>query len=131
MFYEINRIRKNSSEYYYKTKNELNQIIEISFYTFNEKSTISWSVELYIGKRKNKTKFFEECISTGKDGIKSLVWAKKCLEDFILFLQEELSDRNHTIFIYASNSKRMRIYEKKLSCINFKKGQNFLYKHIN
>ena len=130
-YYEIKRIRQDHLEYYYKTKNELNQIITISFYSFNVNGILkSWSVELYIGKRKNKSKSFEECLLTGKDGIKSLVWAKKCLEDFILFLTIEKNERNHNIFIYASNSKRMRVYTKSLSFLNFKKGQDFLYKNI-
>lgn len=130
-YYEIKRIRQDHLEYYYKTKNELNQIITISFYSFNVNGILkSWSVELYIGKRKHKSKFFEECVSTGKDGVKSLVWAKKCLEEFIAYLIEYQNERNHNIIIYASNSKRMRVYVRGLSSLDFKKGQNFLYKNI-
>ena len=131
MKYEIKIKEEDSHHYYYKTKNELNQIIEISFYVFNKTGTvISWGIELYIGKRNKKSKNFEECISTGKDGIKSLVWAKKCLEDFMLRLTNEQNSRNHTIFVYALNSKRMRVYVRGLSSLDFKKGQNFLYKNI-
>lgn len=130
-YYEIKKTRLNNNSYIYKTKNEFNQIIELEIYKFGKHNiTINWGLILYFGKRKDKIKSFEHCNSTGKDGIKSLVWTKKCLEDFIIFLSQDKS-RKHTIFVYALNSKRMRVYIKGLQSLNFKKGQNFLYKHIN
>ena len=130
-YYDVKMTKKDSHHYYYKTKNEANQIIQMTFYIFNNDNvTIKWSIELYIGKRNKKSKSFEECISTGKDGIKSLIWSKKCMKDFISFLTNNWSNRNHTIFVYAINSKRMKVYTKGLSSLDFKKGQNFLYKNI-
>ena len=65
--------------YIYKSRNECNQIIVCEVYrTYNETLNFAFYVTT---KRKHG---YQEGKTTGKDGIKSLLWAKKCLLDFIM-----------------------------------------------
>lgn len=87
--YEIVR-DYNKTEYFYKAKNCMNQslVFEVFIIELNEfsKSAI-WNITFYIcNKRKHG---YQSNKITGKDGIKSLLWAKKCLLDFIEYAKTE------------------------------------------
>jgi hypothetical protein len=117
--------------YAFKTKNECNQILNLElsscdFNVFNKADT--YNVKFYITtKRREGYQFLKQ---TGKDGIKSLVWAKKC----ILFFIQSVLRKDDRIVVFADDKKRMRVYEYALISAGFKattwQGQHCLmYKH--
>lgn len=103
--------------YCFKTKNEYGQILHLEIFSSDWnylRSADTYAVKFFItSKRKNGYQFLTQ---TGKDGIKSLAWAKKCI---IYFLQNIINDRDK-IIIFADNKKRMKIYEFGLTPIGFK-----------
>lgn len=116
--YEV-RINKNISDNLctiYQSVNSKNQIIQMSFMIDDVKLfpefTIYFVTFQIMSKRKHG---FQENVSTGKDGIKSLIWAKNCIKDFI---ENELYSGDK-IVIGASNSKRFRVYQKGLKDLRF------------
>ena len=104
----------------YQCKNDYNQTLRLEFsrwhYQFSNKE--QWFIIFYItDKKRHKYKFLEQ---TGKDGIKSLIWAKKCLLDFI---NNQIDKRvDNQIVIYWDNGKRFRVYEWGLKELGFQRS---------
>ncbi len=99
--------------YIYKSKNKSNQIIVFEvFRTIKNDLNVSFYITT---KRKDG---YQELKITGKDGIKSLVWAKKCLIDFIEFGKQNY--KGETLVVYPADDKRRKVYEYELLKIGFK-----------
>ena len=117
--YEINRTE--AKEYYdwyiYRAKNYKNQTIVFEIYkTVSEKiENIHWYITFYIAQKRKHG--FQQFKSTGKDGIKSLIWAKKCLIDFIEFIKE--THKDEYIIIYYDGNKRRNVYLYGLKSLGF------------
>ena len=112
--YEVNKVKEKGyvESYIYKTKNKAGQIMSCN---------ISWSIEgffyvcFYVTtKRKDG---FQKLETTGKDGISTLIWAKKCIIDFIKFGKDRYKGKS--ILIYADDRRRRDIYRRSLIPLGF------------
>lgn len=113
--YDINRIKDDNYEdsYTYKSKNEKGQIIVCEGYKTTE-GYINFS--FYIStKRKDG---YQEGKETGKDGVKSLLWAKKCLLDFIEFSKRKY--KGLILIVQSDDKRRKLVYERSLIPLGFK-----------
>lgn len=113
MGYEIEPI-KLSSDVIYRAKNDCGQIIELKFLCDEFDNCTYWCVSMWIGKRKRGYEYLNQ---TGRDGLKSLIWAKKCIIDFM-----ENGPRNYGknhILIAWDDNRRKRSYIRGLSDIGF------------
>nr|DAN43670.1 MAG TPA: hypothetical protein [Caudoviricetes sp.] len=98
--------------YIYKSRNEHNQIIICEVYrTYSETLNFAFFITT---KRKHG---YQEGKITGKDGIKSLLWAKKCLLDFIKYGHWKYP--GETLVVYPDDAKRRRVYEYALIPLGF------------
>ncbi len=103
--------------YTFKTKNECNQILQLELYScdfnaFNQAGT--YTAKFYITTKRREG--YQLLKQTGKDGIKSLSWAKKC----ILFFIQNILKKGDRIVVFADDKKRMRAYERGLITVGFK-----------
>ena len=76
---------------------------------------------LFVLRIKRKLNFLQGQI-TGKDGIKSLVWAYKCLIDCIEFLKCYYP--NSTLIVYGDTIRKQNIYQRYLLPLGFKIRQS-------
>ena len=114
--YDVN-IQKHKDyykAYYFKTKNMYNQtlFLEISPDRISQKNTMYFVTFTINSKRKQGYQYLK---STGKDGLKSLMWAKQCIEYFI----NNILNSEESIVIYADNSQRFKVYEYGLRKLKF------------
>lgn len=72
--------------------------------------------EFYITSKRKKG--YQEQQITGKDGINSLIWAKKCLLDFIEF--GKIHYKGDTLVVYPADVRRRIVYEYALLPLGFK-----------
>lgn len=127
--YEINPVEQPFGTFIYKSKNEFNQIITLKIQIWDDSiKVIRWNVYFRIGKNKNKYKDLEQMMVRGKDGLKSLLWAKNCIKDFInkISNDEFFIKRHNHIEVYWTNSKRRNVYERGLKDLGFIKEKGFL-----
>ena len=82
--------------------------------------TTSFNFEFFI-KDKRKSPYPENQI-TGRDGLKSLIWAYRCLKDSINFLKWKYP--YSTLYIFGDNKRKQRIYKRYLTPLGFKCKQN-------
>lgn len=119
--YEINK-QFNLVDYTYKyrTKNINNQQLVLDIYCCGDSdfsNDLLWNVEFYITTKRKKG--YQSLVSTGKDGIKSLIWAKNCIKDFIK--EKEFDNEfNNSILVNWEDSKRKKVYIYGLSKLGFK-----------
>jgi hypothetical protein len=99
----------------YKSKNDLGQIISMTFEYEGYSSLIYWNVVLWIGKN---YKGYEYKNQTGRDGLKSLLWAKKCLIDFMDKI--EIDGRTQHILIGWDTTSRKKAYYRGLYDLGFR-----------
>lgn len=105
--------------YFYQSKNECSQIIRCEFYeTVGPSNHFNFS---FCIKQKRKWNFPDGEI-TGKDGIKSLVWAYRCLLDCIDFLEWRYP--HSTLHIYGDTRRKQKIYNRYLLPLGFKITQD-------
>lgn len=113
--------------YHYTTKNEAGQILYLEFLKEETNKHTFYYVLFHIGKRKKGYQFME---TTGKDGLKSLLWAKACIKDFIeqvngngvLFFSDKI---RHTIIIRWDDIKRQAAYYRWLKSLRFYYGIDY------
>lgn len=101
--------------YYYKTKNLAGQTLLCELFRTNEPGMI-FNFSFCI-KRKRKDEFPHGQI-TGKDGLKSLIWAYNCLKDSISFMQWRY--KGATLMVIGEDIRRRKIYERYLIPLGFK-----------
>ena len=110
--------------YTYKSKNSQNQIISFEVWRDNWNSSKPkniWKVCFYITNKRKKG--FQYLTETGKDGIKSLIWAKNCLIDFIEFCKNSrYSTYENVIIIQFDDIRRRNVYNYGLKSLGFKFG---------
>ena len=121
MYEIVRRVEKDYVDAYsFKTKNEQGQPLEFFIYDIednqfakNKKYTIRFHIAT---KRKHGFQWMKE---TGKDGLKSLLWAKNCL---ISFMEEQLKSGDK-IIIFADGKQRFEVYKWALGRIGFKESR--------
>lgn len=115
--YDIQRIKSEDYVdcYTYKSRNECNQILVCEIYRTIEGYL---NVTFYVTTKRKQGFQFKK--STGKDGIKSLMWAKKCLLDFIEFARRVKKYKGQTLIVYPDDNRRRRVYERALIPIGFR-----------
>lgn len=122
--YEINLI-KDGNNYYYKSKNEFGQIILLKLTSVMTYKHISYWVCFQIGKRKDGYKYMQ---TTGKDGLKSLIWAKNCIKNFIESIKNRtnfyLTDETlkYSVIIQWDDNRRRNVYYYGLKSLRFYYG---------
>lgn len=113
--------------YVYKSRNDCGQIIVCEVYRIRN-NTLNFS--FYI-TTKRKDGYQYDSI-TGKDGIKSLIWAKKCLLDFLEVFKWKYS--RETLVVYPTDGRRRKAYEYALLPLGFKinkdKYKTLYYKNV-
>ena len=114
----ISKNREYYKAYYFKSKNECNQTLHLEVFgcdcnVFNQSDT--YNVKFYITTKRKKG--YQLLKQTGRDGIKSLSWAKKCI---LFFMQQGILKKNDRIVVFADDKKRMNAYERGLIPIGFK-----------
>ena len=102
--------------YVFKTKNVDNQTLELMIFNtvFSDFSTSKTYCVTFriVNKRKVAYQYLRQ---TGTDGIKSLVWAKKCIEYFI----DNTMTNGDKITIYGDDGRRLNIYYYGLKNLSF------------
>lgn len=124
--YEINLTKSNEyiDTYYFKTKNELNQTLYLEIFNSNWSELAlnkTYNVTFKINtKRKHGYQYLKQ---VGKDGLKSLIWAKNCLIDFIEFCKNsKYSVYENIIIIQFDDNRRRNTYAYGLKSLGFKFG---------
>ena len=133
--YSIKCESKDDEYFYYKAKNEYGQIIELHVYIYDKniiRKTNYWNVSFHVGKRKHTTDDFEQLKIRGKDGIKSLLWGKRCLKNFIdiMNLDGKYDDFDNVICVFGTDKRRKGAYEYGLKDLGFKKDSCHLFLKI-
>lgn len=108
--------------YQYKTKNSRNQLLTFEIYEYEAGK---FNVVFFITTKRKKGYQYKQ--QTGKDGVKSLIWAKQCLEDWINKYREQ--HKGKVVKIYHDDRRRATIYERSLVPIGFKVAKN-QYKNL-
>ena len=102
----------------YQGTNGTGQTMRLTFakYYYPKKRRYDWFVVFdIVDKKKHKYHFRQQ---TGTDGIKSLLWAKECLKDFIE--NQIRKDVDNAIIIYWDDSQRKRVYARGLQDLGFR-----------
>ena len=86
--------------------------LEIYPERLSQKNTIYFVTFTINSKRKQGYQYLK---STGKDGLKSLIWAKQCIKYFI----NNILNSGESVVIYADNSQRFKAYEYGLRKLKF------------
>jgi hypothetical protein len=129
--------RKNIDGYYYNhfydtLTLDSGQTIKIEFQEDWTNNKYYYNIYLVImDKRKSENNTYLK--STGKDGLKGLIWAKNKIKEFEIFIKEE---HNKSTIIYCGwdNNRRRKVYEYGLKDLGYKFGMIFnkkaLYKNL-
>ena len=108
--------------YTYQSINSFGQTLKLDIYESLDSPSdrIHYCVTFHITSKKRLG--FQHLKSTGKDGIKSLLWAKSCIVEFIEHI--ETGDINHgRITVYWDDSRRKKIYCHGLKNLGFYLGR--------
>jgi hypothetical protein len=101
----------------YKGKNELGQILTLCIHPDEYNACIFWDVCFWVGKRKKGYQYMQQ---TGKDGVKSLLWAKGCIVDFIKKHGMLKTSKKNYLCIYWDDRRRKETYYRGLKDLGFK-----------
>lgn len=109
------------------------------------KQTIKIELESYIETDRKKPMYYNVWLSiehkrknientegkiTGKDGVKSLLWAKKRLIEFEDIVKEDYKDKEIYIYIGWYDNKRRNVYERGLKNLGYEYKVVFNKKHL-
>jgi hypothetical protein len=114
--YNISPVTDNDNSIVYSTKNSNGQIVKMTIRPDEYYNLVYWCVELWIGKRKNGYTFGKQ---TGTDGLKSLLWAKSCIADFIDKANNTKSSKVNHILISWDDSRRRDAYIRGMKDLGF------------
>jgi len=109
---------KNVNDIIYKGINGANQtmIMEFEKWYHELNNQDIYFIKFYVAnKRKQGYKFREQ---TGRDGIKSLLWAKRCLIDFLS--NKINTNKENIITVFWDDKKRRDVYIRGLKHLGFK-----------
>lgn len=135
-------IFKNKREYIdgYCYNNYYDQVVLDSGQTIKIEFQEDWSNNRYyyniylvtMNKRKLENNTYLK--STGKDGLKGLLWAKRKIKEFEEFIKEEHANTPKTIYCRWDDNRRRNIYAYGLKDLGYKYGmvlnKKALYKNI-
>lgn len=113
--YDINPIQEKGVEdsYIYKAKNITGQIL--CFEVYKTPEGYFW-VSFYITTKRRDG--YQEGKQTGRDGLKSLFWAKKCL---LHFLETKRSYyKGKKLLVQGADKRRFIAYKRSLIPLGFK-----------
>jgi len=115
--YNFTSYKNNVNDVIYKGLNGTNQTMKMEFekwyYPYDNKD-IYYTKFYIVNKRKHQYRFKEQ---TGTDGIKSLLWAKQCL---INFINDGINKTRDNIIVIGWDDKRRRdVYVRALIPIGF------------
>ncbi len=99
----------------YKNKNSHGQTVSLTIQYESYGDSIHWNACLWIGKH---DKGYQQLKQTGKDGLTSLLWAKKCIIDFIENIPKDKS-KKHYLEVRWDDSKRKNTYMWGLKDLGF------------
>lgn len=109
----------------YTSKNDSGQIIHLLLSGERKQKHIFYFVMFQIGKRKDGFQYMK---TTGKDGLKSLFWAKNCIKHFIEYLKNQSytletdKDIKHTVVVQWNDNRRRNTYYRGLKSLKFYYG---------
>lgn len=116
--YDFKVFVKDEANIKYQTINANGQTIRMVFYKwyYPLKRRVDWYVCFdIVNKRKEEFKYLQQ---TGTDGLKSLLWAKNCIKQFI---DNEINRTiDNTIIVQWHDNKRRKTYERGLKSLGFK-----------
>lgn len=112
--YDINKEKEEKyvDSFVYRSKNEANQLLKLEIYRSIEGGFRC--IFFITTKRKNGYQYKKQ---TGKDGLKSLMWAKNCLLDFLEYAKDKY--KGDIIKIFANDKKRWKTYWRSLKPLGF------------
>jgi len=117
--------------YKYTSKNDKGQILTLKISSVLTSKNIKYYILFYIGtKRKKGFQFME---GTGKDGLKSLIWARNCIKDFISELPKSWRYKKyskHSIIVQWDDNRRRNTYYYGLKSLGFYYGVDYLRKSL-
>ncbi len=95
------------------------QIIKIEFQKDLSNSKHYYSIYLVVmNKRKSEESTY--LATTGKDGLKGLIWAKSKIIEFEKFIKDKYIDKPIVIYCQWDNNRRRNVYERGLRSIGYK-----------
>ena len=101
--------------------------MNLTFESEYSNDAVFWYVCFWIGKNKRG---YEALTQTGKDGVKSLLWAKQCIKDFMKLKSGSVKPQH--LCITWDNGRRRDTYFRGLSDLGFVfkylYGEKYLYK---
>lgn len=103
----------------YRVTNSANQTVELvicSFYQDIATKRKFWTIQLSVNR---KSKGYEFGKITGKTGLESLLIAKRCLKQFIDYLESRPTFWNNHLYVWGDDAKRIRAYERGLKDFGF------------
>lgn len=105
------------------------QTVRVEFQEFPNENhkVIFWNICLVcFNKRKNIDRYLADVTSTGKCGVKGLLFAKQAIVDFennvISEYQAEYNDVGHIIYCTWLDNQRRRVYERGLKSLGYDYG---------
>lgn len=101
--------------YIYKSKNDAGQIINLQVDSEEYDNLVYWNVVFWVGKNSRRYEYNQQ---TGRDGLRSLLWAKRCLVHFMTTVE-----RNHLrqhLLVGWDNNRRKKTYERGLRDLGFR-----------
>jgi hypothetical protein len=101
----------------YRGKNDSGQIMHLGIHPDEYQACIFWDVCFWIGKRKRGYEYMNQ---TGRDGIKSLLWAKSCIKDFIEKYEQLKKSKKSYLCINWDDNRRRNAYLRGLKDLGFK-----------
>ena len=107
--------------YAYNAKNNVGQSMYVGINAikggfYDCSNNLVWSIVFYVTSKKKRG--YEELKQTGKDGIKTLIWAKQCIKHFI----ENKCKKGDLFIVCWDDVKRKNVYAYGLKDIGFTFG---------
>ena len=96
--------------------------VQVDFTDYSERNDrFEWFVSLCVyKKRKHRSRNFDEFRATTSNGIKNLLFAKKCIKEFQEYCKTELrQDCEHWLIVQWTDNRRRKVYERGLNNLGF------------
>ena len=105
----------------YTAKNCCNQLLTFEIRPFGL-CKYRWYAVFWITTKRNQG--YQQGLQTGKDGVKSLVWAKTCLLNWIEKAKALKHDTpEYRLYIWSDDSRRFNVYKRYLIPLGFQVEQ--------
>lgn len=105
----------------YTAKNCYNQLLTFEIRPFGFWK-YRWYAVFWITTKRNQG--YQEGLQTGKDGVKSLIWAKACLLNWIESAKKlKCRTSQYRLYIWSDDARRFKVYQRYLIPLGFKVEQ--------